>query len=468
MNSKIDTANRTTERILARFVRELVYDRIPMETLKVVKQILLAVSGTTIAGAAEEGISALREVLIDRGGKPEATVFVYGDRLPAHSAALINGVMSRALDFCDAMAPGLHMGSSLVPAALAAAEMRGGCDGRELLEALTVGAELGSRLNLTEEAYDGFDPTGVAGVFSATAAAARILQLDEEQIMNALALAFNRCGGSFQSNVDGSLAVRLIQGWVAESGVNCALLARKGLTGPANFLNGIYGYLHLFARDKIKAPHLIEGLGDDYFLNKTVFKKYPSCGLTQGVTELALVVADELDLGTDLVESVEVRLPPYAYRLVGHNFELGWNARVNAQFNVQFCVANAFLRNSSTLDHFRDKGVRAPELQALINKIKVISDPSLNSRGHTAVDLIILTTDGRKLLKQIDTAPGFPGNLLKDSEHLSRFSQCMDYAEINLPQQQAKQLLDTIESVERIDDVRSLVRLLVATGIKGD
>jgi hypothetical protein len=30
--------------------------------------------------------------------------------------------------------------------------------------------------------------------------------------LHALALAFNRCGGSFQSHVDGSLGVRITQG----------------------------------------------------------------------------------------------------------------------------------------------------------------------------------------------------------------------------------------------------------------
>src|SRR5690606_34573077 len=144
---------------------------------------------TAIAGASEDGCASLRELLVDRGGKPECTAFVHGDRLPAPSAALLNGVMCRALDFCDAMVPGLHIGSSLVPAALAAAELAGGCSGSEFVAALAAGAEIAARLNRSEADYDGFDPTGVAGVFAATAAAGRILRLDETQMRNALALA---------------------------------------------------------------------------------------------------------------------------------------------------------------------------------------------------------------------------------------------------------------------------------------
>lgn len=226
--------------------------------------------------------------------------------------------MYRALDFCDAMAPGLHIGSSLIPAALAAVELAGGCSGRDFLSALLIGAEVASRMNLAETDYDGADPTGVAGVFGATAAVARILGLDRQQTLHSLALAFNRAAGSFQSNIDGSLAVRLIQGWVAETGVTCAQLAQRGITGPGRFLSGVYGYAHQFARGLRKADEFVEGLGEQWQVMSTVFKKYPSCGLTQGVTELALRARKELNIGPGNAGRIEVRLPPYAFRLVGH------------------------------------------------------------------------------------------------------------------------------------------------------
>ena len=164
------------------------------------------------------------------------------------AAAQLNATMCRALDFCDAMAPGPHIGAALFPAALAAAELAGGCSGEEFLTALVAGAELSSRFNLSEAQYDGFDPTGIVVVFSAAAAASRILGLTTEQTLHALALAFNRCGGSFQSHVDGSLGVRIVQGWVAQAGVQCAQMAQRGITGPDNFLNGHYGFAHLYGR----------------------------------------------------------------------------------------------------------------------------------------------------------------------------------------------------------------------------
>jgi hypothetical protein len=62
-------------------------------------------------------------------------------------------------------------------------------------------------------------------------------------------MAFNSCGGSFQSHIDGSLGVRFLQGRVAQSGVISARLALKGVTGPRYFLDGVYGYFHLYGKD---------------------------------------------------------------------------------------------------------------------------------------------------------------------------------------------------------------------------
>jgi 2-methylcitrate dehydratase PrpD len=256
---------------LARFVCGLPAADIPADARRTTRLIVLAAAGTAVAGSGEDGIAELRRLLLERGGAGQARSFVFGDAMPAAAAAQLNGTMCRALDYCDAMAPGVHIGSSLIPAAFAAAELRGGCSGDELMAALAAGAEVGSRFNLSEDQYDGFDPTGVAAVFAATAAASRVLGLSAVQTQHALALAFNRCGGSFQSNIDGSLAVRLIQGWVAEIGVSCAQMAQLGLTGPVNFLTGVYGYAHLFGRGRLDPRSVVAGLGDVWRLIGMMF-----------------------------------------------------------------------------------------------------------------------------------------------------------------------------------------------------
>ena len=374
----------------------------------------MAVTGTGFAGAAEDGVPALRELLVEAGGAAQATILVYGDRLPAGAAAQLNGTMCRALDFCDAMAPGPHIGAALFPAALAAAELAGGCSGEEFMTALVAGAELSSRLNLSEAQYDGFDPTGIVVVFSAAAAASRILKLTPEQTLHALALAFNRCGGSFQSNVDGSLGVRVIQGWVAEAGVQCAQMAQRGITGPVNFLSGHYGFAHLYGRGTLDAESVTRGLGETWKLENVVFKKYPSCGVTQGVTELALGFVAELGLRPSGVRSAVVRLPPY---------RIGWLDTLSRSAPTLGSMHSSVPRTAwPTLScgifvaaAFRSVAGARPPVQEMIGRIRVIADEKLDVRGHAAVDLAVTTNDGRTHLRQLDIPPGFPGAELDDA-----------------------------------------------------
>ena len=445
-----------TESRLAEFVCAIAARDVPPPTLQVLRRMLMAVAGTAIAGAGEDGIAALRALLVERGGAAQARTLVFGDALPAAAAARFNGTLCRALDFCDAMAPGPHIGSSLFPAALAAAELAGGCSGERFVAALAAGAELSARLNLAESQYDGFDPTGVAVVFAATAAAARVLDLTPAQTLHALALAFNRCGGSFQSNVDGTLAVRIVQGWVAEIGVDCAQLAQRGVTGPPNFIAGHYGYAHLYGRDRLDVDAIGDGLGREWRLHRMVFKKYPSCGVTQGVTELALALARDEGLTASHVRDARVRLPPYAHKLVGHAFQIGSNPRVDAQFNAGYCVANAWLRGASRLAHFAPDAVRDAALQPLIARIEVIADPALDARGHTAVDLEVTTHDGRTLTRSLDIAPGFPGAELDDAQHRARFDDCVAYAPHPPRPEHLQRFVAALQRLPTIDDAREL------------
>lgn len=452
----------TPEQQLATFVTALQPKRVPPEARRITQLVALASLGAGIAGAGEDGIGPLRELLRQRGGSGQARSLVFGDRLPAIAAAQLGGTMCRALDYCDAMAPGPHIGSALLPAALAAVELRGGCSGAELLAALMVGCEVGARFNLDESQYDGFDPTGVAVGFASTAAACRVLGLDARQTLNALGLAFNRCGGSFQSNIDGTLAVRVIQGWVAATGIECAQMAAAGITGPVNFLTGVYGYPHLYGRDRLAPAAVVAGLGTEWRLLRMMFKPYPSCGATQGLTRLLLDLVDELDLKPEDVAQIQIRQPPYSHKLVGHPWRLGDNPRVNAQFSAQYCAANAVVRRGSTLRHFRVDAIGEPAVLALIERVVTVGDPALDARGHTAVDVDLTLRNGQRHQRALDIAPGFPGNDLTDAQHLARFADCMADAPHPLPPAQGQALLAAIDGLGGLADGCELVDLLIA------
>jgi 2-methylcitrate dehydratase PrpD len=448
------------EKKLVEYICHAVFEDLPQESINVAKYMILAIVGTTIAGAGQQGCDALTEFYRGLGGKEESTVFIKGGKLPTQDAAFINSYTARAVDYCDAMAPGMHIGASAVPTALAIGELSGHCSGKELITAIVMGAEIATRLNLSESAYNGFSPTGVCAIFSSTAVASKLLHLNEDETLNALALAFNRSGGSFQSNIDAALAVRCVQGWVAQNGIICSRLAKLGITGPRNFLEGVYGYFHLYGKDMVSPESILEELGERYGLHQLVFKKYPSCGLTQGCTDAILNLAEQHELTPENVDRIEVRVPPYTYKLVGQPFQVGDNPRVNAQFSIQYCTANALLRNGSKLHHFDESCVSDPKIGELIGKISVVIDSALEKRGHTALDMLVFTSEGDRHVEKVDIAPGFPGNPLSEKDHENHFWNCVEYASGTFSKEKAREILELVHGLESLRDVRILISLL--------
>jgi 2-methylcitrate dehydratase PrpD len=453
------------EKKLAEYVTATAFEDIPGEPVFLAKRVILNIFGALVAGSTAEGCKGLRDQVREWGGREEATILIYGGKVPAHNAAFINSVMARALDICDSIRPGMHVGSSSVPTALAAAELAKGCSGKEFLAALVLGTEIAARINSISD-YDGFDPTGVCSIFAAAAVAGRILGLDREQMLNTLALAFNRSGGSFQSNVDGALAVRIIQGFVSKGGMICAELARRGMTGPINFLEGVYGYFHLYAKDVPDKHSVIRELGHQYKMTDTFFKNHPSCGGTLASTDAMLHIMSEKNLSPEDVSEIHVKVSPYHYKLVGHQFEIGENPRVNAQFNIQYCVSNALHRGVPKLEHFEGSSVKAPRILAFLKKVHVTpftekehADP-LFERAATA-DMKVTTLKGDVYHKRVNIPRGFPGNPMTDRENMARLQDYFSYGKKPLPEKNIREVIDMVDQMEVLDDVSRLVPLLL-------
>jgi 2-methylcitrate dehydratase PrpD len=325
-------------------------------------------------------------------------------------------------------------------------------------------ALIGSEDAATAPGLDGFDPTGVATVFGSAAVTAKLLGLDPTQMLNALALAFNRAGGSFQSNVDGSLAVRMIQGFAAQNGVVCALLAQRGITGPRNFIDGAYGYFRLYAKDRRDREALAGQLGERWAMYRTGFKHYPSCGASIASTDAILRLVRDHGLSPDDVERIDIRVTPALYGLVGHGFKVGDNPTVNAQFSIEYCVANGVLRRRPELRHFDPSYVTDPRILELTKRINVSPDPDLNEgrrelRGRSAMRVV--KTNGEVLETVVDGPSGFPTNPMTDEEHAERFWDNVSYTDA-IAKEEVQRIVDVVGELDKAHDVRTLIPLMVS------
>jgi 2-methylcitrate dehydratase PrpD len=229
------------ERVLD--LTELPSTEIPASALVMARLSLFDWMVCGLAGIAEPVAKALRAVAAAEAGRPTASVFG-GLAVPARMAALVNGATSHALDYDDThFAHVGHPSVAIYPAALAVGEEIG-ASAADVADAFLIGAEASVRIGimLGRGHYNrGFHQTATAGAFGATLAAGRLFGLSRERMRAALGLCATRAAGL--KCQFGTMGKPYNAGVAASNGVECALLARAGMTSAEDGIEGPQGFV---------------------------------------------------------------------------------------------------------------------------------------------------------------------------------------------------------------------------------
>ena len=305
---------------LVAFVRDLRFEDLPSTTVAAVKVNLADAVACALAGSAAPLSPEIVERHVRWGGAPEATVLVYGHRLPAPTAAWLNAAMIHAHDFDDShRASNQHVFVALLPAALATAESLGEpISGRDLITTLAAAAELQIRLGLSvlPHMHVGWLPTAVFGGLGAAAASGKLLGLTAAGLANAIGLAYAQAQGNRQGLLEGNVAKRLTPAFSARAGVHAAALAEIGVTGPHEITTGSFGLYALFGNGSGDESVLTSGLGQKFAVDEIALKPYPSCRAAHRPIDMALEAkaqlgpfsADAIDCRGGLAAAPRVRL----------------------------------------------------------------------------------------------------------------------------------------------------------------
>ena len=456
----MDVVTKLAEHIVA--VR---YETCPPDALLTSKLSILDTLGAAIAGHSAAGCAPVVKVVREWGGNPEASVWFDGTRVIAPHAALANAVMARAIDYDDALTKGVHLSSALLPATLAQAEARGGLSGRELLTTFTVATDVVARLNAATLDYHGFDPTLTCGVFGVTAATARLRGLTPAETIDALGIALNEASGTFQSNIDGALVVRLNQGLAACEGMKAAIFAAAGITGVKNVFEGLYGYGHLYSNGQFDVARLTERLGERFDGTETFFKRWPSCGATLAGIDAAVALVEMDGVRGDDVASGEIRVGRYHYKLCGTRpFWPGENPSVDAQFSYQYAIANTLLRGRPRLAHFFEpRLITEPAVGDLARRLRVVADDRFDeTHGVLATRVTLTLRPGRTVGRFVQFPRGHFRNPMRPEELTEKFRQNLAFAqERSYEAGYADGIVETVMALEDTADVRAMLGWLV-------
>jgi 2-methylcitrate dehydratase PrpD len=463
INNKHDTY---LDRMIANIL-ETKFEDIPPATINHAKNRLLDCIGCMICGANDTGNPELLQIVQDWGGKPEARIFVHGDKVPAPMAAMVNCIMARSFDFepvspvVDGQSIPGHISGTTTMTALTLGDMLN-VSGKALLTALLVGDDMASRVLLAGRGSGtrrGFDHVGQANSFGATAIAGRLMQLDHTQLKHAFGLILDYLGGAQRMIIDTATGFKLSQGNSARDAIFCAQLARAGWSGVRDALLAEGSYYDMYSDGIEDTELLTKNIGKEYYSDGT-FKPYPCCRINHAAIDCALDIVNNNDICADDVERVILYMSAAALRdIIGQPFRIMNSPHASAGFSVQYNVANVLVRRSSCPEHFTDTAIRDTAINDFIKQKITMAELTEGNMESGRVKIIM--KDGREFDRYTEIAKGDPRNPMSQEELLAKYRANIAFSN-TISRENADKALEMVENLENVDNVKILVDLLVA------
>ena len=416
---------------------------------------ILDTVGVAVGAADHAQVRSISDAWLKTAGKAEKEVDVWGQgrTAPLATAVFLNGLMGHTLELDDVHTNSkTHIGTVIVPAAWGLAQYLGKT-GRELAESVVCGyeitARIGMALGVSAHRNRGWHATSTAGTFGAAAACAKLLGLTADQIVYALGMAGTQSFGLWAFLGDSASSKVLHPARAAQSGLEAALLAQAGMTGPEHILTAKDGGLLAAMSDDYDVSLVDKDLGTVWEILAVDNKPYPCCRSTHCGIDAALALRE---IEPQIAEKMDHAVV-YTY-LVG-NKQCGMSqgsidphTAVEAKFSTPYTSACAMLDGDVTLSHFESDMIERPQVRDLLSRIRVETDEGFTSQYplHWGCRLEVFLKDGTKLEKTVQDASGSVDNPLTRDQVFRKAKGLFAQTQGDRAQEQAKAVLDLLEA----------------------
>ncbi|HEY6259797.1 MAG TPA: MmgE/PrpD family protein [Xanthobacteraceae bacterium] len=399
--------------------------------------LVLDTIGCAIAGTRSDAAAAVLDFVLDSGGAPQCTIIGSHLKTSLTSAVLVNGVKVRSLDLNDVifiqkegkLSVGGHP-SDNITVALSTGEMIGSTLG-QVLEAIVVGYQMFSRLRDVMRFSSLWDGTSSSGIVAA-AMAGRLLGLDAKHQTQALALAAARCATPKVVRWGALSSVKnLANALVAQSGVQAALLAARGLTGPMEVLDHEGGLRQLFDPD-LGFEQLWADPPATLQIMRSNIKTFPCIGTAQALVAAALALAPKLQGRRDQIRRVEATMA-HLPMIVNQQAEITRRkprTREDADHSFTFLTAVALVDGALTERQLAAKRWLQPEMRALTAKVELKTSTEIVGRAPDSMPARVEVDldGGERLVSECLYPPGhsFPERGLDRDVTVRKFRDVTD------------------------------------------
>lgn len=426
---------------------------LPAEVVHHAKRVVVDWFAAAIPGGVMDPARLLREALVDGHSSGPAVLLPDGQRVPARTAALVNGTAAHTAEVDDIFREGIyHPGAPTIAAALASAQHldRSG-DG--LLRAVVVGFEIGNRVAATIQPahYRFWHTTGTVGTLGAAAAVAALLRLDPAGIAHAMATSATMAAGLQQAFRSDAMSKPLHAGHAAEAGSLAALAAGRGFTGALDILDGEAGFGAAMS-DRPSWDRVFDDLGETFHITAMTVKNHACCGHTFAAVDAALQARATVPVDPDRVRAVRVATYQTALRVAGNPDPA---TPFEAQFSIPYCVAAALRLGSVRLAAFASDKLADPALRSLLGRVTLSVDPELDRAfpGRRGARVHITLDDGSEHQVVARTRRGDPDLPLTDAELSDKYTELVGP---HLGPAPAARLLEGLWKLDQVEQVRSL------------
>jgi 2-methylcitrate dehydratase len=412
---------------LAEWVLGVRAEDISQAAIAQAKLLLLDTIGCGVAALNEDSARAVLAVVETSGGAPQCTVIGRMALTGAANATFANGALVRILDFNDYVnAKAGDLGghpSDNVPVALAAGELCA-ATGIEIIAAIVLGYEIFGRckdLMERDSAWDGVTVSGLA----APAMAGRLMRLSRHQLAHAIALSGARAATSTAVRFgDISAAKSIANALVAQNGVQAALLAEHGITGPLDLFENPRGMREVFCKGDAAAA-LTAPLPAEGTIMAANVKAFPCLATGQSVVAAGIEMHQRLGGAVDKVAGFKLVIPdtPGLRRQKDDPGRIKPTTREAADHSFNFLAAVSLIDGQFGLAQFDGERWNDPKVCALMAQLEIVPDASWNARAPDSFpcSLQVRREDGREHVVEVPYPPGFSRGRLDAATVIKKF-----------------------------------------------
>jgi 2-methylcitrate dehydratase PrpD len=447
-----------TEKI-ARFIAATSRENMPLSVVEAAKKALLDCMGVTLSGSRDAVGQQIAKFVQETGGKPESVVVGHGFRTSAPWSAFANGAMSHALDYDDGagLPIPLHPSVCVLPAALALGEAVN-ATGRQVIEAYIIGIEVLGKIASgigVEHYFRGFHPTATLGPLGATAAAAKLLNLDVNAICCALGIAASSAGG-LRRNF-GTMTKPLHAGSAGKNGIVAALLAKQGWTAARDIIEAELGLTRVLAGDGFyDLSKMADHLGDPYhFISPGIkIKLYSCCRAAHTSLDALFELLRRYDVPYTKIQSVECGTDAGAQNILFYHDP---QTLLEGKFSLEYCLAVAIIDGQVGLAQFDGERLRDPSIREMMNRVKVFVHPDHADTADSASVITLRLMDGtafsHRIVRKKSDAPAH----MEWGALTAKFRNC---AQLAIQPEAVDSLIAALTEIETFENVGTLMEMV--------